>query len=288
MTSTNVSSDSAPKTVLLHLKKELQGKSIDVPMLPEVAGKVVRISQDPDSDASELANLIQRDQILAAHVMRIANSALYSPASSMVSLQQAIARLGMRTITEIALAASINSEMFDTPGYEKYIEQILQRSLAAGLWAKEVARCCRKNVEAAFLAGLLHDIGRPVVVHASLQKAKSLDLTLEPKGIRALENVLQHQVGVQVLEQWEMPQAVIHVVEYFDHYTDEHSGKLQTLIVVAGAIISAHIDEKGTDEEGLELLAKDPIFAEVNLYPDEVAELLQRHELVSAAMEAMK
>lgn len=281
--------NSAPKTVLLHLKKELQGDKIDVPMLPEVAGKVVRISQDPESDAAELSNLIQRDQTLAAHVMRIANSALYSPASSMVSLQQAIARLGMRTITEIALAASINSDMFDAPGYEKYIEQILKRSLAAGLWAKEVARCCRKNVEAAFLAGLLHDIGRPVVLHIALRKAKELELELDPKGIRALENVLQHTIGVKVLSQWEMPQTVIHVVEYFDHYTDEHSGKLQTLIVVAGATIAAHFDEHdASDEESLAELAKNPIFAEVNLYPDEVAELLQRYELVQSAMEAMK
>lgn len=280
---------SATTEVLLHLKKELQGDKIDVPMLPEVAGKVVRISQDPESDAAALSNLIQRDQTLAAHVMRIANSALYSPASSMVSLQQAIARLGMGTITEIALAASINSEMFDAPGYEKYIEQILKRSLAAGLWAKEVARCCRKNVEAAFLAGLLHDIGRPVVLHIALRKAKELELTLDHNGISALENVLQHTIGVKVLSQWEMPQTVIHVVEYFNHYTDEHSGQMQTLIVVAGAAIAAYFDANdGTDEESLAELAKHPIFGEVNLYPDEVAELLQRHELVKSAMEAMK
>ncbi len=279
---------SAPKTVLLHIKKELQGNNIDVPMLPEVAGKVVRISQDADSDASELAKLIQRDQTLAGHVMRIANSALYSPASSMVSLQQAIARLGMRTITEIALAASINSAMFDAPGYEKHIELILQNSLASGLWAKEVARSCRKNVEAAFLAGLLHDIGRPVVVHTSLKKAKTLGLTLEDRDIRALENVLQHSVAIQVLQQWEMPEAVIQVVEYFDKHTEPHSGKTQTQLVVAGAIIAHHLKEHGTEEGSLETLAKNDIFAEVNLYPDEVAELLQRHELIKSAMEAMK
>ena len=128
------------------LHSKIERNQLEVPMLPEVAGKVVRLTQDPESDASELAKLIQSDQTLAGHVMRVANSAAYSPNSSMVSLQQAITRLGMKLIAEIALGASINSTLFNTPGFEKHISYELKYSLAAGIWAKEVARSCRKNV----------------------------------------------------------------------------------------------------------------------------------------------
>ena len=71
---------------------------IQVPLLPEVANKVVTLSQNPESDAIQLAQLIQSDPSLAAHVMRIANSAACTPTASLVSLQQAITRLGMNLI----------------------------------------------------------------------------------------------------------------------------------------------------------------------------------------------
>ena len=68
-----------------YLEQLVDGKKIEVPMLPEVASRVLALSNDPDSDAAQLANLIQGDQALAGHVMRIANSAAYTPNASMVS-----------------------------------------------------------------------------------------------------------------------------------------------------------------------------------------------------------
>ncbi|RMF17534.1 MAG: HDOD domain-containing protein, partial [Gammaproteobacteria bacterium] len=67
-------------------------------MLPEVVHKVIQITADPESGAADLVKVIQGDQALAARVMRIANSAAYSPTASIVSLQQAIARLGMLVV----------------------------------------------------------------------------------------------------------------------------------------------------------------------------------------------
>jgi HD-like signal output (HDOD) protein len=99
----------------------IEGKLIDVPMLPEVANKALILSQDPESDASAMAKLDQSDQSLAGHVMRIANSVAYTPLTNLVSLQQAVARLGMGIISEIALSASIGAKLFKTPGYEQHI-----------------------------------------------------------------------------------------------------------------------------------------------------------------------
>ena len=103
-------SDLSPEaqSIASHLDS-LTENQIEVPMLPDVANQVLVLSNDPDSDAAQLAKLIQSDQSLAGHVMRIANSAAYTPNASMVSLQQAVARLGMNLITEIALAASLNN-----------------------------------------------------------------------------------------------------------------------------------------------------------------------------------
>ncbi|WP_188151915.1 HDOD domain-containing protein [Teredinibacter waterburyi] len=279
----------AYQTVDSKLSEMITSNHIDVPMLPEVAGKVVRLTQDPESDASDLAKLIQSDQTLAGHVMRVANSAAYTPNSSMVSLQQAITRLGMKLISEIALAASVNSSLFNTPGYDAHIQYILRFSLASSLWAKEIARSCRKNVEAAFLTGLLHDIGRPVAVQNSLEIAQQLGLELSKKEVFALEQKHQRAIGIKVIQQWEMPAVVTAVVEHFDNYEEPHDHQDQTMITVAGAEFAEHMMcEEGetvcTSDE--ELMAM-PVLADLNLYQDEVVALLDKTERVKSAMEAM-
>lgn len=284
MSSANVSAISE------ELQKRIEANKLEVPLLPEVAGKVVRLTQDPDSEASDLAKLIQSDQTLAGHVMRVANSAAYSPNSTMVSLQQAITRLGMRLIAEIALSASINTRLFNTPGFEKHIAYEIKYSLASALWAKEVARACRKNVEAAFLSGLLHDIGRPVAIQSSLEIAQSLKITPSKEEILHLEQKHQHQIGVKVVETWEMPSSVIETIRYFNDYTQKHSVQLQTMIVKGGALVASHfMCEDDCDGEcmGIEELKEQGVFADLNLYPDQVDELLEREEAVNNTLETM-
>lgn len=279
----------APNLVLEAVISEIKKGEIEVPMLPEVASKVVRLTQDPESDALDLARLIQSDQTLAGHVMRVANSAAYSPNASMVSLQQAITRLGMRIISEIALAASINSSLFNTPGYEKYVQYILNCSLASGLWAKETARACRKNVEAAFLAGLLNDIGRPVAVQSAIKAAQKLKLSITKEELHLIEAATKREIGQTVLEQWEMPETVKNVVNYFDRYNEDHQGQLQTMIVVAGTAIAHHYfcDESEESCPTKEDLLANPVFGLINLYQDEIESLLERKDAVNSAMEAM-
>lgn len=267
---------------------ELQQDTIEVPLLPEVASKVVRLAQSSDSNAEDLAKLIQSDQPLAGHVMRIANSALYSPNSTMVSLQQAITRLGMQIIADIALAASVNSKMFNAPGYAKYITAQLKFSLHSGLWAKEVARKLRKNVEASFLSGLLHDIGRPVSIQALLEIARKQNVTLAQEEVLALADHFQTQTGVKVVSVWEMPSSVKDVVIWFNNYADAGKAQEQTMIVYAAALITRSAEDKGKfNEAAIDELYEHPVFADLNLYRDDLERILEKQEQVKNTLEVM-
>lgn len=263
--------------------------AIDVPMLPEVAGRVVQLAQDPNSSASALANLIQSDQILAGHVMRVANSALYSPNASLVSLQQAIARLGMKLISEIALAASINTSLFNAPGYDAHIQYVIRNSLLSGLWAKEIARACRRNVEAAFLTGLLHDIGRPVATQTLISQAKALAITVDKSTVLKLENTYQRRIGMKVVEQWEMPHTVREVVRYFDDYDAAGDARNQTMIARAGASFADFFMCEDGQPQCMtrDQLMKQPVLADLDLYQDEVEQVLDNEAAVQSAMEAL-
>ncbi len=272
------------------LEQRITNNNLEVPLLPEVAGKVVRLTQDPDSEAADLAQLIQSDQTLAGHVMRIANSAAYSPNASMVSLQQAITRLGMKLIAEIALSASINTELFNTPGFEQHISYEIKYSLMTGMWAKEVARACRKNVEAAFLTGLMHDIGRPVAIQSTLEIAEKMNVKLSREEVLQLEDQYQQEIGVRVVEKWEMPKSVCQSLEYFHDYSSPHDVQLQTMIVVAGARLASHfMCEESEKKECLDLdaLKDQPVFADLNLYPDQIDSLIEKQDVITGTVEAM-
>jgi HD-like signal output (HDOD) protein len=261
------------------LASQIELEQIDVPMLPEVANKALRLTQDPDSTAAAMANLIQSDQSLAAHVMRIANSVAYTPLANLVSLQQAVARLGMGVMSEIALSASVGAKLFNTPGYEAYIAKQWQHALATGLWAKEIARATRSNVEVAFLAGLLHSIGRPAVLQTVLDLINLHEIPLSEADVMTLESQYQHQASKMVINTWEMPSLVTVAVAYYPDYQNASTAVTQAAQVNLAIQYASHMLEPDKIEEA-ELLSS-PALATLNIYQDEAEALLAKSESVA-------
>ncbi len=275
----------AGQTLAEDIQQQLAGDNIEVPLLPEVASRVIALSQDVESEISDLAQLVQSDPSLAAHVMRIANSAAYTPNGSLISLQQAITRLGMNLICDIAVAASISTKMFKAPGFETHINNTWKHALATALWAKEIARTCRLNVEATFLCGLLHSIGRPVTIQAACDSAKRHGGQLSEGDAFALEESLNIKVGSCVLQRWEMPIIICEALQYLENYNDAPHAVEQTMIVNASALFASHmLDDAALTRD--DLLAKE-VLADLNLYQDEVALLLEKRDAIVSSMEAM-
>lgn len=261
------------------LASQIELEQIDVPMLPEVANKALRLTQDPDSTAAAMANLIQSDQSLAAHVLRIANSVAYTPLADLVSLQQAVARLGMGVMSEIALSASVGAKLFNTPDYEPYVAKQWQHALATGLWAKEIARATRSNVEVAFLAGLLHSIGRPAVLQAILDLINLHEVPLSEAEVLALESQYQHETSKMVINSWEMPSLVTAAVAYYPDYQNASTAVTKAAQVNLAIQYAAHMLDPDKIEEA-DLLSS-PALAALNIYQDEAEALLAKSESVA-------
>ena len=270
-------------TIIDHLRKIVDDHKVDVPVLPETAHRVMMLTQDPESDAAQLAAIIQSDPTLGGHVMRIANSAAYTPNSNLVSIQQAIARLGMIEISNIALSTSLNSKMFNAPGYEKHIAVIWQHALATALWSKEVARAIRSNVEAAFLCGLLHSVGKPVILQ-SIADYQS-DPPLTPEALQQCFSEFETDYAKAVANEWELPSIVAEAIVFYQHFDDAPMDKELAAIVAYGCQLATYMLQREqtdvtavTDSTALDIL---------NLYPDQVQKLLQQEEQVNAAMDIL-
>ncbi len=279
------SQDNAPLSLEDSLRQIINRGEIDVPMLPEVANKALLLAQNPETDATEMAKLIQSDQSLAGHVMRIANSVAYTPLSNLVSLQQAVARLGMTIISEIALAAAIGAKLFNTPGYEDYVAGIWQHAIATSLWSKEVARHCRSNVEVAFLAGLLHSIGRPAVLQTILDLANKKNISLTAEDVHQLENNYCQQVSEAVVNKWQMPALVIEAVCAYTEYNSALTAGVQATHVVVGSRFATNmLTPDKLDKETLFAL---PVLGKLNLYQDDVEKIFEQTESVKVRLEGL-
>ncbi len=133
----------------------------DLPPFPSVAREVMDLVSDPDSGARDLQKVVQKDPGLTARVLRISNSALYMLRTEVTNLSQAIVILGMKSLESIVVAAS-SQALFSTTSFKDKL--LWEHSLGVALVARMIAKQLRHaEAETAFTAGLLHDIGKPIL-----------------------------------------------------------------------------------------------------------------------------
>ncbi len=268
-----------PLDLPARLRERLEGGRFELPLLEGAAAEVLAACGREDRDAGWLSERVRRDPALAAHVLRIANSAAFAPREPIVSLAQAISRLGLKTLRDVALAAALQAQVFAVPGHEARLAALWRHSSTAGAWAGEIARARRRNVEGAFLCGLLHDVGKAVLLQLASSLERELALAFDPEGLEPALDLLHAEVGGALAARWQLPEWVgAAIVEH--HAVGEDSGAQSA---------GMHADEARTiwladrlahlscgRAAGVAELVGSPVAAALALYPDELEELWER------------
>ncbi|HGY91071.1 MAG TPA: HDOD domain-containing protein [Planctomycetes bacterium] len=258
--------------------------TLELPVLPDVALKVTRLCGDEECDQKELADVIRRDQSLMAHLLRVANSAIYGGRVEIVSLQLAVNRLGLAKMREIVLAVACKASLFGEKGpLEEMTKRLFQHSMVTAACSQEVARRKRLNVEEAFTVGLLHDVGRPVLLHAARKIAVEEGWDLTPEELLTATNPLHADVGAEMLASWGLPDTMVQAIRH--HHTPDSSGgeaTLPHLLRFADDLAHLMMDDASAPES----LEAHPDLERLNLYPDDVEWLLERQSKVIEQMEA--
>ena len=265
---------------------QLERGNLDLPLLPVVANQVLMLSSDPNADATKLSRLIQQDQALAGKVLRIANSPAYLPRSPIVSLQQAIAWLGLEIIAGLAFSISVQSGVFTIKGYEKEVRALWHHALATGLFGKEIARRIRHNVENAFLCGLLHAIGKPLVLHLMITSGHTSAVRPSWALMESLIQEWHIPAGATLAEAWKLPEPVQEAIrlypdQTFHQATSPTKGAMITCL--ADHLASWLLDSSSHDEERLRVL---PVVQALNFYPEDMTALLEQRETLQHQVEA--
>lgn len=264
------------------LKKCVESGELELPVLPTVGTQVMQLAQDPESDARDLATLIQNDQSLASYVMKVANSAAYSSIGQIQTLQQAIAKLGMKTIAEMALSIAVAESLFKADKATEEITQYLWRhSLACALWAKEIARVCRINTEVVFLSGLLHQLGKPVALHTIASLADEENALPEREALLVLIEQHQKVIGVNLARRWNLPEPVVEAINYIDDFYAAPSYREEVTTINAARLLADISLALNDDIDFSEALADQAVFNELNLYEEDIQALEQKRNMVA-------
>lgn len=234
------------------VQRLLDQRQLNLPLLPQVVTEVLQLAGDEDADLRRLGALIETDQSLAGHVLRTANSAAFSVSGPISSLRQAMARLGLRNVSQIALAAALGPSLFVAPGFEPLVQSLWRDSLATALWARELVLRGGRDAELSFLCGLLHQIGRPVVLREVLEAGRA-GLALDEALLVRLMDRFATPVGIELATHWQLPDPVIATIaalgelEFHSGYDDVVASVQAARLLVARSRAS---DELLADDLG--------------------------------------
>jgi HD-like signal output (HDOD) protein len=193
------------------LLAEIAGRAergkIDIPPMPKAALNASRLLRSVDSELSEVAQAIEMDPVLTAHVLRYANSALFGARRAMDRVSDAVSFLGFRRMRELVASAAMHQAV-DGVGSRAHAQLEWQFAINCAAISRALGERVGVDGEQCYVAGLLQDIGRLPIL-GLLGRANSLP---EPPGAdcpgEIILEVLHRGIGVQVAEAWEQPPSV--------------------------------------------------------------------------------
>lgn len=188
------------------LISHFDGHDLNIPPLAQAAERVLRRLRDPKCGMDDVANDLADDQVSAAEVLRIANSALYRGVNKITSLQAAVTRLGVGALRTLMLHQSMKAAAFPKNADAHELARALwRRSLASACTMRELARLLALDVEDAFVTGLLHDIGGVLTLRIAFEpKSGKLDW-LDDEAFEYLRHESHQEFGELIAQHWQLP-----------------------------------------------------------------------------------
>jgi putative nucleotidyltransferase with HDIG domain len=253
-----------------------------LPRMPAVAAEIGRVAADPESSASDIARLVAADPAFSARLLRIVNSAFFSPSTPVTDIQSAVVLLGLNAVKAIAVALGLASAIPAGLGGSVFDRvRFLRHSLAVGFGARAAAQLASPaDQEAGFLAGVLHDIGRPVLDAMDPRKFKRLVRAFEKTRLPMQEIERQilgfdhAELGCEAATAWGVPREISLAIglHHTKNLPDGESGRLAECIRCGDAAarqmgLSFFETEKAPQDEW------EPVQRELSLGPDAVGRI---------------
>ncbi|HNY31402.1 MAG TPA: HDOD domain-containing protein [Fibrobacteria bacterium] len=253
-----------------------------VPTLPAIVARVLEVLNNPNSSAEMAARLIGKDLALSAKVLRLANSAFYGIPRSISSVDQAIVILGFQTVRSLVMSASVIKILGKGQGRldrRAVWRHSVATALATRVVVRKLGRRLGLDVEAAFMAGLLHKIGVLILdgaesaEYSKVLSEASAEEALPLPTIERLHLEIDHPaVGGMLADRWGLPEELRDPIA---HHLNPIASKSQKELAAVVQLASHLAEISGLRAfEGISQWPLDPaVFAILQADPEVIPEL---------------
>jgi len=189
--------------------------------LPTIFTRIDELINSPDSNLTDIADVISEDPGLAVRLLKVANSAMFNFPAEIDTITRAITVIGTRQLRDLVLATKVISVFKNIDSETINMEEFWKHSIATGIMARILASLRREpNTEYYYLLGLLHEVGR-LVMYMEIPDLMSRAVTNSVEN-----NVALHQselsvigfdhsmVGAELMDAWNLPESMRDAICY--------------------------------------------------------------------------
>jgi HD-like signal output (HDOD) protein len=257
---------SAENALLTILVEKIRTDMLVLPTLPEMAIRVRKTADDPDSNLLMMTDVIAQDPALAARMIKVANSAFMGRSIKVNSLNQAITRIGLSQVKNIATAMAM--EQLFVSQHEQIKERMALvwrdsvnvTSIALACLKLYIAdnKHCNLNLDVMTLAGLMHLIGAlPILTEAERYQTVFGD----PEFLENAISTLSGQIGSSIMRAWDFADTYVQIVLNWNNLSYQTDQVSYIDFIRLGALVQSPLE--GTAR----LQALQP-YIERNIVPD--------------------
>jgi len=257
-----------------------------------VLEEIEQALQSPQCNLSTIGDAIQKDPDLTARLLRLANSPFFGFANRLSTVAEAVSLLGIQQIQDMIVASSVLEQFKGVPDSFVTKDSFWRHSLAVGITARLLAMERRlPKPDKFFVAGLLHDVGRLVLLSQAAEWAQAVFELYQRERVLlrdAEKKVLGYdhqQIAAELLQSWSYPQVLVQAVA-FHHTPAQSAARLDASVVhIADHLVNAM--GVGSSGEHFVPPLDDRAWATLGLEPEVLAKMIESlDEQIHAVEEA--